>query len=760
MLHDVLLSIFFKLFKYMNGIEDLFKYMKDQQFDRIISLLKNDTDNMFELNAKDKQGNYLLTYAVLFNKLDIVQLLVTKGAKIDIVDMDERSVLYIAIKYDYTTILEYLLKTNRENIGISIIDIRDRNSNIPLHYAINNNNLNAVKILLEYGSNPNTIDKNGNNSLHLAVYSRSKDICEVVLKYNPNINSKTNIGETALHIACNLQNMEIIKLLLRKKDINVNSQDFEHEFTPLHYSINLNNAAQVDYLLQNKADPIIQDIYGNTPIHYCITENNIKILDFLLHQKSGSPNINIWNIEGKIPLHYVFETIPDNITEYIDKLIEDSNLNIQDNDGNTCLHLLIKHDMWQQYKSVLEKKKLDITLINKNNKRPLDYVKKNNMDEFVSIVANSYLYRLRNKKDNWKEDWENICTKELVNTVTKEEKEIIKSLNITIKSGEDACIAISKKKIYEIINNQESKCGYKSFPVTRSYICAKIGDDQNIGVCTFTGSTLDILIGLIYLLKKHNDVCGTVNKEFYKNNDLCKMYESMGISMNARCEFLNFEIIWVNNKLYLHDNFYDNFSKCMSSSKKRFIIIPLGIEMKQGSHANYLIFDKTTNEIERFEPHGSGAPHGFNYNANMMDGILETKIKEIDNNIKYIAPKEFLPKIGFQLLDIYENKNKRIGDPGGFCALWGIWYVDMRITYKDIERKQLVKILIQQIKSNNISFKNMIRNYGKNVINIRDSILNKYNIDVNDWLNDKITDEQIDDITRDISSEIYKLTNK
>ena len=44
-----------------------------------------------------------------------------------------------------------------------------------------------------------------------------------------------------------------------------------------------------------------------------------------------------------------------------------------------------------------------------------------------------------------------------------------------------------------------------------------------------------------------------------------------------------------------------------------------------------------------------------------------------------------------------------------------------------------------QIKSNNISFKNLIRNYSNNIVNIRDTLLASINIDINDWLNDNIT---------------------
>jgi hypothetical protein len=105
-------------------------------------------------------------------------------------------------------------------------------------------------------------------------------------------------------------------------------------------------------------------------------------------------------------------------------------------------------------------------------------------------------------------------------------------------------------------------------------------------------------------------------------------------------------------------------------------------------------------------------------------------------------------------MDAYENKKKKIGDPSGFCALWSIWYVDMRLTYKDLDRKDLVKLLLKSIRNQNVSYKNMIRNYSKNIIEIRDKVLQKSNMDINDWLNDEYDDEQINSFVKILINEI------
>lgn len=740
----------------------LFDLLKTHNWSEFIEFI-NSIENV-DLNIRDNSNNYLLTYAILYNQSQIVRLLINKGARIDILDNEDRSILYIAIRYDYQQIIDILLQYNKDSIGISLFDIRDRNNNVPLHYALLFRNYASLVKLLDAGASPNVADRNGFNALHLSVYTRSIELCSTVLKYNIDINSRLNSGETALHIACNLQLTDIAKLLIANK-INVNIQDYDHEFTALHYAININNKELIVLLLNNGADPNLQDIIGNTVIHYAVSENNLESLAMLINRSYNENyqlNLNLWNFDGKIALLIVLEIEPSNITEYIDLLLPESSLNIQDNEGNSCLHLFCMKNLWKEYKNQLVMKKLDVFLPNKANIRPIDIVDPSDIEIFLNMVVDSYINKLRNSNDSWSEEWENMCKKELYyGNLTDEQLKAIplNDLNKINKSNEnsDICRIIIYDKLKQMYERKDVKMCSKSYPLKRGFMCLNISEGENLNVCTFTGSTLDILIGLIYLLRKHPDACSTFSRNFSENKELCKFYKSIGIIMNTRCEFLNFEIVWVHHKLYLVEDFYDNFRRCISRQDKRFVIIPLGIEMREGSHANYLLFDKDKNEIERFEPHGYNIPTGLNYNPNLLDDVLEKRFKEIDKNIVYVRPKQYLPRIGFQLLDVYERRKRRIGDPGGFCALWAIWYIDMRLTYKDISRTDLVKNMIGTIKSQNISFKNLIRNYARNILDIRDKILMKADLDINDWMNDQYTEHQIDIVLKELTKEVTYL---
>ena len=731
----------------------LFDLIKNNNYEKFIKEIDN--NKTIDLNIRDKNNNYLLNYAIIFNKLDLIKLLVSRGAKLDILDNEGRTILYVPLLYNYLDCFKLLLKLNSDSISIPLTDLKDRKNNLPIHYAIQFENIEFIKILLSNNSNLNTKNKNGYNALHLAIYTKSIEIIKLVLNSEVNINSKTNDGENSLHIACNLELYEVCKELI-KKNIEINVQDKHNDFTPLHYITTINNKKITKLLLDNNADPNLQDYYGNTVLHYTIINDLSDIFTILIkHPKLDNIlNVNLYNIESKIPFHYCFTNEKSNNKKYIDYLIEKTNLNIQNNKKNTGLHLLTYHNYWLNYTDILKKKKLNIFIRNNKNQRPIDNIKKKDINTFLDIVAQSYLNILKNNPNEWKNNWENICSKNInIDKLNDNDKLILKKASKTknIELNNNVCYDIILK---ELNKNYKKNSNIKSFPIKKNQVCIVINNEPNINYCTFTGSLLDILFGLIYLLKNHQ-VCSILTKNIIGNSEIIEEYKKLNIKFSKK-NFLNIEILWINKKLFLPTNFYLIINNCMKS-QSRFIIIPVGIQMNSGGHANYLLYDKKTNEVERFEPHGSSIPYGFFYDPDLLDSKLKIIFEKINQNIKYFRPKDFLPKIGFQKFDSFESYCSKISDPDGFCAVWVIWYIDYRLKYYDIDRKKLVKIMIKQLKENNISFKNIIRNYSQNIISLRDEILNKENIDINDWENNNITDKQFENITNNIVNLISKL---
>lgn len=730
----------------------LFDLVKTHKIQEAIKLINKDND--LDLNLRDNTNNYLIQYAIIGNEIDLLRVLLEKDVKLDIIDSDGRTILYLPIKYGYMESLNLLLENNDKIIGITLTDLTDINENIPLHYAIMFNNLEALKILLKHKSNLNLQDKNGDNSLHIAIKYKNVEICNLLLKFNVNINAKSITGESPLHYACNYELVNIVKLLL-EHNADTNVIDFNNQFTPLMYATIINNQKIVDLLLKHGANPTLQDINGDTSLHHAINEENISFIKKYIPYFDNMNYINIYGYAISHDVLYKFGTNFKKLNEIqFDIILDKSDINIQDNVGNSILYLLTKLNLWRKYSNILEHHNNNIYIKNKENKRPIDNISENDKKFFYEMVSNSYLNILREKDMEWNNKWEQLCkTKMDINTFSTKFKELVKQVDVTNK--EDVCLDIIK---YFVIQKKQS------IPLTHLTLTINIPTLRNTSFVTYTGSTLDIIFGLLSLHVKYNkehnkNICTTLTTNFINNNDIDEYFDSLGIVKSYKVEYLNFEIVWTYQKLFFPTNFENLVKKYESSTQIQFMIIPLGIELSQGSHGNIIIIDFKNKEIERFEPNGSDYPFGFNYNPELLDDILIKRFNKLLIGYHYFKPIDFLPKIGFQRLELTEHfKTKKIGDPGGFCSAWSIWYADMRVKYDDVTREQLVKELISKIKSENISFKHMIRDYTKTITDMRDKYLQKVNLDINNWLNDDFSDEQLDKFNDILTELISKNT--
>ena len=80
---------------------------------------------------------------------------------------------------------------------------------------------------------------------------------------------------------------------------------------------------------------------------------------------------------------------------------------------------------------------------------------------------------------------------------------------------------------------------------------------------------------------------------------------------------------------------------------------------------------------------------------------------------RYYPPTLFCPKLGPQKLDSLEKEKYKMGDPGGFCAAWCIWYGNLRLSNPDVDRKTILEEGIKIIETRFNSFRNFIRNYAQ-----------------------------------------------
>lgn len=726
--------------------KEIFNIVKNNDEKNLEKFIYNNIN--FNYNITNNGNVYLINYCIILNRLNILKILLKTNISLDVIDDDGHSILYNPIKYDYLDIINLLLE-NDNKIGISICSIIDNYKLVALHYAIQFNQIKIFDLLFEK-TNILLLDKNENNFLQFAV--QNKQINDYFIKKLlpfTNINYQNIKGETSLHIACYNNNEEILNLLLdSNQNINLNIQDNDLHCTLLHYACFHNNINIVKRLIDLGADVNIQDINGETIFHYCIKFKKYNILQYLLTDVkiNNIININQYNIKLNYPLHEIFSSVNTNYTLYdkfniyINLLINKTNLNFQNKYGNSCLHELCKYGIWKQYINILKTKKLNILLKNNDGKTPCDYIQESDKELFINLIADSYINILKKKINK-------------INKLNKlKDKDInwINKFDFKCLDNEIKC----KKIIINEINNNIIKSTiplYKTEKYTLfDFISKYCINYENVSITTFIGLSLDILCGLKYLeiqnRNKDNIIKIAYNLEHF-DNSLCNFYNKNNLEIynTFECFLESYFIIWYNPFLQVNPNIKDMFK-----NNARFIIIYLSLLDPKifNKHANVLIYDKKTNEVERFDPYGLNLSIPFNYTE--LDKRLIQYFSKIDSNIKYISPKDYLSEVSLQRLDTEENQIF-IGDPNGFCVSWCIWYTNLRINNPNINRSKIIRYIVDIFNQKQIKYKNLIRNFSYNITNIRDKILNKLNINLNDYYNEEINENKFIDILNELN---------
>lgn len=132
-------------------------------------------------------------------------------------------------------------------------------------------------------------------------------------------------------------------------------------------------------------------------------------------------------------------------------------------------------------------------------------------------------------------------------------------------------------------------------------------------------------------------------------------------------------------------------------SKSRFIPIILNLALtNHDNHANILVVNKKTQNIELFEPHGART------SSSELGGVKSAYKKKIQAVRKFF--KEILP--GYRVINVVDAVRQTAfqmtEDPKGhtgFCVTWSILYAHYRFLNPDVPLSVLVKYIHNKINS-------------------------------------------------------------
>ncbi|HWX40810.1 MAG TPA: ankyrin repeat domain-containing protein [Blastocatellia bacterium] len=162
---------------------------------------------------------------------------------------------------------------------------------------IERGNLNAVRLFLRAGMNPNSKRGDGTPGLLIAASYHSDGIVEALLDGGASVTAAGPDGLTVLAVAAKSYGPDLVRVVL-EKGANVNARD-ESGSTPLMAAVQSHYAPTIELLLGAGADINAADNEGRTALSYAIDSGDREILGMLLERGA---NIKSRDKEGKTPL--------------------------------------------------------------------------------------------------------------------------------------------------------------------------------------------------------------------------------------------------------------------------------------------------------------------------------------------------------------------------------------------------------------------------------------------------------------------------
>lgn len=239
-----------------------------------------------------------------------------------------------------------------------------------------------------------------------------------------------------------------------------------------------------------------------------------------------------------------------------------------------------------------------------------------------------------------------------------------------------------------------------------------IADVKKVSQTSFIGRPWYALTCILYLIHRHPRDCVVIPEGLIsKKGELTK--QAYLIS-----DFQDIELEWDHKmkQFLVPIRFWEGVRKCLESGA-RFIVLPLGLI----NHANFLIYDTKTKEMERFEPYGFVDLY-YSYSSILEDSIKELFNKNIKDMIKIVyKPLNFCPYNSFQRIQEREKK-WHINDPNGFCMIWSAWYADTRLSNPNKSREKVIKMSIDFLNKNPLSFTDFIRSYSSFISDVANDL--------------------------------------
>jgi len=210
------------------------------------------------LNKLDGNGNTALLYAAREGHEAVVQLLVEKGANIEVKDSDSNTALIRAALYGHEAVVRLLVEKGAD------IETKDSDGNTALIWAALFGQEAVVQLLVEKGADIEAKNSDGNTALLYAAREGYEAVVRLLVEKGADIKAKNSDGNMAL-IRAAQRGHEAVVWLLVEKGVDIEAKDSDSD-TALIRAALYGHEAVVRLLVEKGADIEVKNRHGKTAL--------------------------------------------------------------------------------------------------------------------------------------------------------------------------------------------------------------------------------------------------------------------------------------------------------------------------------------------------------------------------------------------------------------------------------------------------------------------------------------------------------------
>ena len=323
-------------------------------------------DHFADINAINKNKQTAIMLACEKGDVHAINVLLKNRADLNIANADGDTCLHVVARRDHSKDVIHSMIKHGANVNA-----KNKFNETPLMKANKNGYIDVTKELLNAGADHKLLDGFGDTWIHRAIDGGYRqELIRTMIDHGADVNAMNKHNETAFMTACKKGNVDAIKLLFsvgtnpniknddgqtwihhtvignwsrevlqvvmsHGGDVNATTKD---NITALMLASRTGNVDTINVLLAAGADPNITDAGGYTCLHDAVDVGcNKETLKAIIDHGA---NINAANKKGVTPLMQAFQV--GNINAISVLLDAEADLNIIDQDGDTCLHRAVR----------------------------------------------------------------------------------------------------------------------------------------------------------------------------------------------------------------------------------------------------------------------------------------------------------------------------------------------------------------------------------------------------------------------------------